>query len=590
MDPAGTPHAGDSPAAVSPEAVREQCARILQSECFASAPTLRRLLEYLVHQSLLGAGGQLKEYSVGVEVFGRGQSFDPHTDTIVRAHARRLRRRLEDYYSGEGRADTVWLDLPKGHYAVRGRLCPIGRPPHVPTPSIVVLPFATHGGVAEDEYFADGLTDEIISALASLPGLHVVARTSAFQFKGRRGDVRQIGHALGVGLALEGSVRRERSAVRVAVTLADARDGFQLWAETYERDRTVVFQVQDEIARAVVSALRERLGPRASPVRTLAPRSAEAHDCYLKGRYFWNKATPTAVGKAIKYLEQAIALDPAYAVAHAGLADAYVFLATLESESPGPLMDAARKAAQAALDLEDLAEGHSAMATVHGIGDWNWTAAEAAFTRALELMPSFALARGGFAIGCLAPLRRHDEAVVQLQLAVRLDPLSVFLRTMLGQGLVLAGHPEEAVAELEEALELDPEHASVQLGLAWARIGTGDLAGAVRGLESAPPEVATFPNWAGHLGYALARLGRRAEAEQILHALLTRFPGPWVPAVDVAAIYNGLDHRDDAFEWLARARDLRSFDVAFVADDPRFIGLRDAPELDWLRRLNSPAR
>ena len=228
-----------------------------------------------------------------------------------------------------------------------------------------------------------------------------MARTSAFQFKGRHEDVRKIGGALGVELVLEGSVRRDGPSLRVAAQLIDARTGFHEWSATYDRDLTSVFRTQDELTRAMVDACETPPGSRFALECSLdcSRQSTDAHDCYLKGRYFWNKANPDDVARGIKYLEQAIALDRGYAAAHAALADAFVFLATVESEAPGPLMDAARKAAQTALDLQDLAEGHVALGTVLGIGDWDWAGAEREFRKALDLMPSSAYARGGYAVG-----------------------------------------------------------------------------------------------------------------------------------------------------------------------------------------------
>lgn len=579
MDPAGMSRAGDASAHVPLAILREQLGRILANRAFADAPTLGRLLTYLVDGTLDGKPGSLKEYAIAVEVLGRPSDFDPATDTIVRVHARRLRRRLEEYYAGDGAADPVRIWLPKGHYAVRWRRHdPVdGGRPGTAAPSIVVLPFATSGGEAEDEYFADGLTDEVICGLASLPGLRVVARTSAFQFKGRSEDVRAIGRQLGVQLVLEGSVRRDGSSVRVSVQLADTNHGFQQWARVYERDLTGIFSIQDEITRAIVGALRDRIGPALPQSR--APADAEAYDAYLRGRHFWNQATSASVASAIACFKRAIAIDPGYAAAHAGLADAYVFLATAGTEAPGPLLDAARLAARKALDLQDLAEGHSAMGTVLAIGDWDWSGAETEFRRALALMPSYALARAAYAVTCLAPARRHLEAIDQLRTAVALDPLSAFLPAMLGQVLLLAGRCADALDEVRRVLEIDPAHTPALLTRAWALLGRGDFAGAIAALDAAPA-AAWHPNSAGHRGYALARLGAVAEAEDTLSQLLTRFPGAWVPAVDVAAIHSGLGNRDETLAWLERARGLRSFDLLFVRDDPRFADVQHDPRLD----------
>ena len=222
------------------------------------------------------------------------------------------------------------------------------------------------------------------------------------------------------------------------------------------------------------------------------------------------------------------------------------------------------------------------MGAVMGMGDWNWSGAEREFRRALDLMPSFAHARGAYAMGCLAPLGRYDEAVDQLRQAVRLDPLSVFLRTMLSQTLVLAGRSDEAVHELQTALELDGQHGAAIITLALAHIGCADFARAIDVLEGAPAPAKTFPNFAGHLGYAHGRLGHVERAKSVAEALLSRFPGPWVPGVDVGAIYNGLGDTPAAMHWLERARDLRSFDVTFVTADPRFTNLMSDPRLERL--------
>lgn len=572
MDSAGAGSEGQDPPEVPAAEIRTHLTRVLAGGAFGSAPTLSRLLTYLVERALNGESPP-KEYTIGVQLFGRGSDFDPRTDTIVRVHARRLRQRLGEYYAQEGRSDLVRLSLPKGHYALEARFAaPVSEPALLDPdgqPAIVVLPFVNVGGGSDTEYFADGLTDEITSALASVAGLHVVARTSAFQFKGRGDDVRHIGRVLGVPLALEGSVRCDGPSIRVHVQLIDVHNGFFLWAQTYERALPSAFRIQDEIAAAILVALRERLGLGGS-VRSVAPTNAVAYECYLKGRYFWSHGSPDDVGKAVLLFEEAIARDATYAAAYAALADAYIYLATLTTDAPGPLIQAGRRAAAEALALQDLAEGHSAMGAVLGVGDWNWAGAEHEFRRALELMPSFAHARGAYAVCCLAPMRRHDEAIEQLRLALAHDPLSVFLRSMLGQILLLAGRFEDALRELRDALELEPNHIVGTLTRGWVLIGAGDFEGAVAALQETPESARTLPNFAGHLGHALGRLGHRAAAERLLADLRLRFQGPWTPAVDLAAICAGLGDFDTAREWLRRAEGARSFDVVFARDDPRF--------------------
>jgi TolB-like protein/Tfp pilus assembly protein PilF len=575
---------GDRPPA---EQIRSQLDRILGGRAFAQAPILSRLLRYLVERTVDGQPEDLKEYTVGVEVFGRGASFDPRTDTIVRVQARRLRSRLQDYYRDEGAGDPLVLDLPKGRYAVRWQKCdaPIAAPlPAGEThaqqqlasePSIVVLPFANVSGDPDNEYFSDGLTEEIISGLAAVPDLRVVARTSAFQFKGRAADIRKIGRELGVRSALEGSVRRAGQRVRATAQLIDVADGFHLWSETFDRELTDVFGIQDEITRAIVAALRLRLTasgaetPRDAP---LAP-NAEAYEWYLKGRFFYHKATPRSLEKSVRCMERAIACDPRYAAALAGLADAYATWMSLALEEPlAELLAKARHAADAALEIDPhSAEAHCARAVVVAVADWDFVAAEQSFLRALDLKPSFVHARMTYSVACLTPQRRHDEAVAQLCVALSSDPMSMLLQTMLGQALVVAGHADLAVDRLRQTLELDPEYVFARYTLALAYLAQSRLAETLALLEAGDHGGAS--NYIGHLGYTHARLGHRAKARRLLQELLRR---PWVPGVDVAAIYNGLGDTTNAATWLERARAAREFDVLFIADDPRFRDLLSA--------------
>ena len=591
--------------------VREQLGRILRSPLFAPAPMLSRLLQYVVDRTAASQADQLKEYSIGVEVFGRGPSFDPRTDTIVRVQARRLRAKLQDYYRGDGQHDPIVLELPKGRYAVVCRPAgrhPAGQEPQLQEaglargaatspgaapvfaepeePSIAVLPFANLSGDPGNDYFSDGLTDEIISALAGVPELRVVARTSAFQFRARGGNIRAIGCELGVRSVLEGSVRKDGQRVRVTAQLINVADGVCLWSHTYDRALTGVIAIQEEITQAIVDALTIRLArPAASGMRSREPISVEAHELYLKGRYFWHKTTPASLRKCVRHLERAIAIEPGYAAAHAAIADSYVLWGTMvQGGVPLESLSKARAAAQRALALEDLAEGHSAMGMVLGVAEWNWPAAEEEFRRALHLKPSFAFARMAFAATCLCPQRRHEEALDQLRQGVRTDPVSAFLRTVLGQTLILAGKLEAAVDELRQAVDLEPDFVFGHVTLALAYIAEGSWQKAIDVLHPLPVGAGDYPNHAGHMGYAHARLGRHDDARRILRDLLAEFPGPSVPGIDVAAIHMGLGEEDRAIDWIERACELRCFDALFLADDPRFLNLSSHPRF---RRLLS---
>ena len=441
--------------------------------------------------------------------------------------------------------------------------------------SIVVLPFVNLNADPENELVTDGLTEELIGTLASVAGLKVVARTSAFHFKGRTDDIRKIGQDLGVRTALEGSVRIHNQRIRVTSQLIDLSNGLHLWSEIFDRTLGGIFDIQEEIAQAIVDALRVRLAPgERARLRRRAPQSAEAHEHYLKGKHFWHKNTPWDAKKSVHHLERAVALDPAYGAAHAGLADAYLLLLSHQAEAPDVFVPKARRAAENALRLEDSAEAHSSMGMVLAVGEWNWTAAEREFRRALHLKPSFSYIRMGYAVTCLCPMGRHSEAVAELRKSVALDPLSIFTRIMLGQTLVLGADGESAVDELRQALDLEPGHVFGHITLALAYLSQARHRDAADVLDALGEPGRAFPNCLGHLGYARGILGDRAEAERILETLLDRFSGCWVPSVDVAAIHNGLGDTDAALEWLARAHRDRSFDSLFVIDDPRFVNLR----------------
>jgi serine/threonine-protein kinase len=580
---------------VPPDIVRGQLAKILRSQVFTHASALSRLLEYLVDHTLRGNVSELKEYAVGVDVFNRGDAFDPRTDTIVRVQARRLRLKLAEYYERDGQGDAIVIELHKGHYAVSWRIAQLpaeelpaitaGLPVRMAAaadesqaetgpPSIVVLPFANLTGDADDEYLADGLTEEIISTLASVPRLRVVARTSAFQFKGRNEDIRKIGRELGVQTALEGSVRKDRRRIRVTAQLIDMADGFHLWSHIYEGALPGVFKLQEDTTRAIVEALRIRLSAgEQERLRRQQPASVEAYELYLKGLYFFNKATPADLETSIQYMESALALDPQFAAAYAGMAETYALWSTLGDRPAPQLWQQARAAAQHALELEDLAEAHAAMGTVLAL-DWQWQAAEDEFRRALALKPSISYARMAYTAGCLCPLRRYGEAIDQMRLTVTLDPVSAFARTILGQTLALAGRTAEAVDELHRALQLDPAFVFARYTLSFAYLNTSSHAEAIAAVQPVQHLAAQIPNCAGHLGYAQACLGNRGEAERLLQLLLDHSQGAWAPWIDIAAIHSGLGNTTEAMDWLERGYQNRCFDVLFIRDDPRFVNLR----------------
>lgn len=584
------------------EAIEQVLDRILTSREFQHSERMSRFLRFVVEHRLRGDQAPLKEYLIAVRVFDRGEDFDPRTDTIVRVEARRLRAKLKEYYAREGRSDPTIIELPAGGYGavfrtrrpdtssfVMSRKSLLGAtallivavaawwatvPPGTgEAGSIVVLPFVNVSGAAESEHLSDGLTEEIISRLASVPELRVVARTSAFQFKGRAEDVRKIGRDLRVTTLLEGSVRQEGQKVRVTAQLVNVSDGLHLWSQIYDRELTGLLQIEEEISRAVADTLRTRLAPDGKGRATTNPR---AHELYLRGRYFWHRMTPTDLKKSIEYMEQATALDPTYAAAYAGLADAYGFLANLELEPPWELLPKGKRAAQRALELDaDSAEAHFVMGSLLTLADWNWVGAEREFRRALDLKPSLVSARLAYATLSLGPRRRYDQAVAELRQALDIDPLSVSVRTVLGQTYVYAGRPDEGIREVRDALILEPGFPVGGLTLALAYVEKRSYPEALKAL---PDEAGDTPYSAGLLGYTRGKLGNRVEAERVLHQLKTRFHDPWVPPVEVAGIYNGLGDTEQALGWLERGFQQRSTMMLFIIDDPRFRNLNSHPK------------
>jgi serine/threonine-protein kinase len=572
----------------------------------------------VAERALEGEQARLKEHVIAEQVFDRGEAFDPGTDTIVRVEARRLRAKLKEYYEKEGQNDPVIIEIPDRGYTALFRTRP--HPTTVPwfrSPklvlaaavllfggiaawrltlrsgadkpgSIVVLPFTNLSGDPANEYFSDGLTEEIIGTLASLPQLRVVARTSAFRFKGRGEDVRKIGRDLGVETVLEGGVRKEGQRIRVSAQLVNVSDGMHLWSKIYDREGTQLLRVQEEITRAIVDALAIRLAPGEKDLlRPPQAASSQAYELYLKGRYFWYRMTPLDLKKSIACLEQSVALDPKYAAAYAGLADAYSLWANFELEPPWEFLLKAKRAAQNALELDNRsAEGHFSMGVVRTQADWDWDGAEREFQRALELKPTLVAARQAYAVLCLGPLRRHDEAAKQLSRALESDPLSLSLRSLLGQTFVYAGQPHRAMEELREALDLEPSFFYSNITMALAYLARSSYPEALRVLEGIRDTAGEIPYYAGLLGYTHARLGNRKEAERILQQFRARFQGPWVPPVEVAGIHNGLGDKEQALHWLERACQQRSTMSAFAVVDPRFRNLHPDPRFQSvLRRM-----
>ncbi len=419
--------------------------------------------------------------------------------------------------------------------------------------SIAVLPFVNVSGAPQEEYLSDGISEELINALSKLPQLQVVARPSSFAFKGKNEDVRQIGQALQVATVLGGSVRRVANRLRVTAQLTDARNGYNLWSETYDREMGDVFAVEDEISRAIMRALRVHLVSGDS--LTLSRRSThdvEAYELYLKGRYFYNEGGFAPVQQALAYFQQALAHDSNYALAYAGLADAYESLTWSTYLLPRQGMPKARAAALKALALEPtLAEAHASNAHF-------------------------------FYSHCLALHGRSDEALAEARRAHELDPLNAQVATALPWALYLARRYDEAIAVQRKSLDLDPDFAWGHMILALALTAKGRYAEALAAARKMAALAGDAPTIAGLLGYVAGRAGERAEAQQILTALERRPPGN--TAFAIALVHLGLGDNEQALRWLQAAYEERSEWLVTDMPAPNFDSLRQDPRFRALMR------
>jgi len=437
--------------------------------------------------------------------------------------------------------------------------------------SIAVLPFANLSSDKDNEYFSDGVTEELISALANVEGLHVVSRTSAFALKDGSLDVKAIGHRLDVATVLEGSVRREGNNLRISAQLVDTADGMHLWSRTYERELKNVFSLEDELARSIAQTLRAKLLPASAPLAPQTTSSVEAHDLYLKGRFVWNKRTEAAINQAIEYFQQAIEKDAGYALAYVGLADANSVLVQYSSRAPLEILPRARRAAQKAVEIgETLGEAHAALALTR-IQDYDWPAAEAELRRAIGLKPEYASAHHWLALTLLYT-GRLEEARAEIERAQQLDPTSLIIGTVACQVLSDSRQYDRAIERCRKTLELDPGFGVGRAELGMAYLEQGKYPEAAAEFEKLDP------SWRlGERGYAYAKSGRTADARRVLVEMEARSKHEWITPVGRALIHIALGQKDAAFTLLNEACQQRDWKLAEVKVSAMYDSLRSDP-------------
>jgi TolB-like protein/Tfp pilus assembly protein PilF len=449
---------------------------------------------------------------------------------------------------------------------------------------IAVLPLANISPSPNDEYFADGLTDELIATVSQLPGLQVIARTSVMAYKGASKTVSEVGRELEVGSVLEGSVRKVANRIRVTTQLIETETQAHIWASTYDRELDDIFAIQSDIANRVAEALKITLLSNDKERLDKVPtRNREAYILYLKGRNSVGERSLQGFKRGMEYFEEAVRRDPNYAHAYTGMSDCYHLLENWGFIHPMVAWPKSKEYAARAIALDDsLAEAHTSMAMALAIMDWDWRAAEEEYKRALALNPSYVTAHHWYATHFLVAQRRLEEAVKEMQEAHRLDPFSPVIATNLGRALFLSGRREEAKRHYSLALELNPNfaYAHVQLGMALLSESSNEEGS--REIDAAVRASPDFFEAQAALATVYARSGKTDDAKRILQGLQSRSGAEYVPATWIGVVCGALGELDQAFEWLEKAANDHSSTFPEYYTEPMFDSLKDDPRFGRL--------
>ena len=563
--------------------VREQLERILAGSTFQQVDRLRRFLSFVVLEAIAGHRDELKEYVVGIQVFGKETSFDPRTDPVVRVQARRLRARLVQYYAEEGAADEIVIDLPKGGY------CPVfshrqGETArrHTLSTAIVnrntacVLEFADHSPGGDLGYFCKGLREEVIHHMSSLANLRVLAweetAPDGLQERSSPDDAAVI---------ITGSVRTSGDRVRVTARFLDGITRCYLWSTSIDGLVSDMFGTQERVAQTIADKLGSELVALSSP-RRRRPGAVNlaAHNLYLQGRYHLSQRTEEGLRKAVEFFEKSLTEDPEYGIAHSGLADAYALLAHYGVLGPAEVWTKVAATAASAVMLDgDSAEAQTSLAHAKATQDWDWQGAEHAFRRAISLDPSYATAHHWYATSVLVPTGRIDEALSQLRIAQSLDPVSAIIARDVAMMYYYKHDFDSALEQCDNAIELNPHFAPAYLTLGFVQEQRHDLDESEAALERAVRLAPRSPRSIGALARFCAITDKRRRALMLLHTLEALAKDRYVTPFEFGALYFGLGQIDESRTWLAKAVDDRSFELLAIRADPRWESLREHPAL-----------
>lgn len=572
-----------APAAVdSGQPIRDQLARILASSTFQQGDRLKRFLSFIVLEAIAGHQNELKEYVIGVQVFGKEESFDPRTDPIVRVQARRLRAKLVGYYREEGRVDELIIDLPKGGYApvFKRRDTPVVARRSI-TAALVsrnTVAVVSFGDLSADhtlEYFCRGLRDEIVHSLARFPSLRILASEDS-----RAGDKST------AAMIISGSVRVSGDRMRITAQLVDGASGCYLWSESIDATLVDGLAVQQRVADTIAKRLEPELQDQGQSARRRRPsENLAAHNLYLQGRYHLNQRTEEGLRRALDFFEKALVEDAEYALAHSGLADAYGLLTHYGVFGPAEVWTKAASSAATAVMLDaDSAEAHTSLAHVKSTQDWDWHGAEREFQRAISLNPRYATARHWYAMSCLVPLGRLDEALDEISAAQSIDPVSSIVARDLAVVHFYRRDFETALEQCDHTIELNPHFAPAYWMLGVIQEQRQDFDESAAAFQRAVHLSPQTPRMHGALGRTFALSGRRKQALDVLRKLETYASERYVSPLEFAWIHFGLGDLDLGFKWLAKASDDRAFDLISIKVDPRYDSLREDRRFAAIRR------
>ena len=564
--------------------VQQQLERILGSATFRQVDRLRRFLKFVVLESIAGRQDELKEYVVGIQVFGKETSFDPRSDPVVRVQARRLRARLVRYYVEEGQGDEVLIDLPKGGYSpvFSRREAGTSRRRSLSTAIVnrntaCVLAFEDHSAEGNLRYFCRGLRDEIINRLSSLSNLRVLARDGS---EAPEHDRAQPG-ASEAAVVVTGSVRSSGDTVRVTTQFLDGATGCYLWSASIDGAASDVFGTQERVASAVA----DKLGAQLVELSTSGSRgpgtvNLAAYNLYLQGRYHLSQRTEEGLRKAVEFFEKSLAEDAEYGRSHAGLSDAYALLAHYGVLGPADVWTKVASTAASAVMLDgSSAEAHTSLAHAKATQDWDWLAAEQGFRRAMALDPRYATAPHWYSTTVLVPTGRIEEAVSRMLLAQSLDPVSTIIARDVAMMYYYKRDFDLALEQCDNAIELNPHFPPTYHTLAFVQEQRNELDESEAALERAVSLGPQSPRTLAALGRLFAITGRRRQATKALHDLEAIARERYVAPFEFACLHFSLGHIDESCEGLSKAIDDRNFELLAIKADPRFEALTSHPRL-----------